>query len=1136
MEDDLYTQLETCTVRVTTNAKRGHGTGFFVAPGVVLTCAHVLPTAAVAKKTAIAVYHRGKDLDAILDIVTSREYPDLAYLRTSFHDHPCVLLDHDVTPSDQLYTFGYSDDYPEGDSATVSCEGWSGIEHDLLKLKAGQIRLGMSGSPLLNTRTGAVCAIVKRSRGKATTKGGRAIPIMAAFDVYGELSEVQERYHAESGIWRRCQVALTTSTETRGTSVHFVLYAQGRSDVASVMPELLTRANTLLGRPSSYQANFDHYDLGNHEQLQITLSEAGSMVVCVIADRLPEDDFKQIQSHIQDVHTLVDGRLLLLFKRGVADIHLIDTDHLARIKAVRELAERAGVPFFDYQTLTQCRQMLYAWVCNSLGFGSEGARKKLQPSLRRKKVKTKSRRPCFCTLVVDPVRYISRSEPERLVRSALSTSKSERHSIIAVTGHGGTGKTTLCKQVALEVFRKSTSYQGLFWYSFNEEGLTGSTTFMKALLSYVGLAESSEKWESEPHRCRQELLDRLTENCYLLVLDGLEDIQHSDSRDPRYGEIASRVLRDFLVGALGVEGSTILLTSRISPTDVSYASQCATVALPCYTKKEALQLLSESALKGSEGEFSVIAEHYAYHPLSLSLVARYVERVHLGSVHDFIQGLSTGEVMPLSERLSRILSDYWLQLQDIQKELLTALAVLGRPLSAADAERIACMLYNNTTVEQLIGEMNALCELGFTQRTCIEDAPAVFSVHPLIKSLIKNSLASEEMHRKMALAWAFVESESAREATEDSIAQLEARAREVHFLMDAGRIGEAVDEFVENRLNVRIFERGMHDVGIPLGERIFALTTSGKVERPTADYLSGYLPDHYACSGRIRSAVRIMKDIPVDDNWTALCDQIWILLRGGEIDAAKDVVSRAPEWRRDRGGVSWVLGQLRYYEGSEECVGLLSKAQEELQQLLKSYRVRLQTQYARALYAFGHPKDARCVLDKVPRLSLKTGLLYPAEQIHADVAMASIYCDAGDLQNAAVLVDTAVEVARNIGDDYGLVVALLAKVRLALGIPKDLSRISGVADGNVLDDLRLLNRLLRVSSEGEVDFGLPVEACEFNLIMAMNTALGRDIQGTMHYLNRGISLADCTKCPWCSQGAGNATSVCEDLLRETNAS
>jgi hypothetical protein len=65
-------------------------------------------------------------------------YPDLALLHVEdVKDNPCAYLHSDVNVGDDLYSYGYTDDYPNGDSATFEYEGPTGTEQPLLKLKAG---------------------------------------------------------------------------------------------------------------------------------------------------------------------------------------------------------------------------------------------------------------------------------------------------------------------------------------------------------------------------------------------------------------------------------------------------------------------------------------------------------------------------------------------------------------------------------------------------------------------------------------------------------------------------------------------------------------------------------------------------------------------------------------------------------------------------------------------------------------------------------------------------------------------------------------------------------------------------------------------------------------------------------------
>lgn len=123
------------------------------------------------------------------------EKVDLALLKLSdsIPTHSYLGLDEAVDLGARLYSFGYTDDYPNGDSSTFEHEGFTGDNPPLIKFKAGQVRPGLSGSPLLNQRTGKICGIVKRSRDRSTDLGGRAVSTKVIFSHFPELGELQKR-------------------------------------------------------------------------------------------------------------------------------------------------------------------------------------------------------------------------------------------------------------------------------------------------------------------------------------------------------------------------------------------------------------------------------------------------------------------------------------------------------------------------------------------------------------------------------------------------------------------------------------------------------------------------------------------------------------------------------------------------------------------------------------------------------------------------------------------------------------------------------------------------------------------------------------------------------------------------------
>jgi len=195
--------LQHCTVKLTLPGRMGWGTGFFVAPEWILTCAHVVRE---AKGEPVQV--RWQQQENWARAVVERSLPepyDLALLRVTLPadaNPPCVYLDVAIQSRDSLYLFGYPDqDFPNGCPVTFNCEGLTGDEPALIKFALGQVRPGMSGAPLLNQRTGKVCGVVKFTRDRSFDLGGGAIPTRVILEQFPKLRELQREFHGRNRRW-----------------------------------------------------------------------------------------------------------------------------------------------------------------------------------------------------------------------------------------------------------------------------------------------------------------------------------------------------------------------------------------------------------------------------------------------------------------------------------------------------------------------------------------------------------------------------------------------------------------------------------------------------------------------------------------------------------------------------------------------------------------------------------------------------------------------------------------------------------------------------------------------------------------------------------------------------------------------
>lgn len=204
--DPLIGWLEQCSVRILGDRP---GTGFFVSPGRILTCAHVVGVRrAVGSRGIQVLWGELVDEDAEVAGIWPDPDDDLAILNVALSDHPCARLGIGAALDDELYACGFPDYGAgvQGDGLSGTLESLtrlSGAELDrwFIKLKGADVVPGFSGGPLLDRRTGEVIGIVTETRGSGSGLGGWAIPVEFAFTCAPQIADENGSFHARDPRW-----------------------------------------------------------------------------------------------------------------------------------------------------------------------------------------------------------------------------------------------------------------------------------------------------------------------------------------------------------------------------------------------------------------------------------------------------------------------------------------------------------------------------------------------------------------------------------------------------------------------------------------------------------------------------------------------------------------------------------------------------------------------------------------------------------------------------------------------------------------------------------------------------------------------------------------------------------------------
>lgn len=172
--EQLEDHLERCVVRLSGAAFLG--TGFFVAPGLVLTCGHLVSEAS-SNNDPISIEYAGQSYPAQIT-KWSRGYSNLALLQVdnSMPEHPCVYLYETVNDNDDLFCYGYPFKTPVPQSVSFKSDGITDRRQLLLKLvyACGSQSYSLDGAPVLNRTSGTVCGILRWSRADGTANRHRS--------------------------------------------------------------------------------------------------------------------------------------------------------------------------------------------------------------------------------------------------------------------------------------------------------------------------------------------------------------------------------------------------------------------------------------------------------------------------------------------------------------------------------------------------------------------------------------------------------------------------------------------------------------------------------------------------------------------------------------------------------------------------------------------------------------------------------------------------------------------------------------------------------------------------------------------------------------------------------------------------
>ena len=247
--------------------------------------------------------------------------------------------------------------------------------------------------------------------------------------------------------------------------------------------------------------------------------------------------------------------------------------------------------------------------------------------------------------------FFGRKDELKLLNKAW---RSKKTTIIEFVASGGTGKTKLLRHwLDRSLANKAMGINALIAWSFYSQGAsedkqTSSNDFFNYVLAK--LKEPNQKFTVEEDR-GEYLAELLSQRRCLLILDGLEPLQHATSANR--GELKDRALRQMLKTlALDNQGLCVI-TTRIAVHDLSDRQrQVVHHNLDNLQVADAVELLKDLRVQGADEELQAAAQDYGCHALSISLLGNLLRRRYRGDIRkrDLIPELFDPKSASISSR------------------------------------------------------------------------------------------------------------------------------------------------------------------------------------------------------------------------------------------------------------------------------------------------------------------------------------------------------------------------------------------------------------------------------------------------------------------------------------------------------
>ncbi|MEW6608042.1 MAG: NB-ARC domain-containing protein [bacterium] len=305
--------------------------------------------------------------------------------------------------------------------------------------------------------------------------------------------------------------------------------------------------------------------------------------------------------------------------------------------------------------------------------------------------------------------------------------RSKEVHISALVGWGGVGKSALVRKWFDSLKENNIQPDGIFWFGFYRNAYF--ERFLSTLFAYL----SQDRFKLDDYRTSWQKIDKikelLLEREYLIILDGLEEMQKSQSGE-EFGKMQHPEFADLLKYIADADFRGLcLITTRFPLSDIENYLSYQKLDVEELSKEDTRLLFQRVGVRGGDEEIDKIWEDFKGHTLSLVLLANYL-------VEDFGGDIKkAGEIPKIEGKPQRMLLWYDKQLNENQRQFMKIFSLFRGTVGEKEFEAIfqPRIKMDAFHFKQMVKDL--------VKRRLIAEG---YTTHPLIKGYFESIFDEEE--------------------------------------------------------------------------------------------------------------------------------------------------------------------------------------------------------------------------------------------------------------------------------------------------------------------------------------------------------------------------------------------------------